>query len=57
MRALVSNHFSEPDKDLLWNDPALGIDWPISVSGALLSTKDRNHPRRADLPAHFTHRG
>ena len=30
-----------------WNDPALGIDWP--VSDPLLSSSDRDAPALADL--------
>ncbi len=32
---------------ILWNDPALGIDWP-SVAGASVSDKDAVAPRLAD---------
>jgi dTDP-4-dehydrorhamnose 3,5-epimerase len=45
------------DKGLLWNDPALGISWPVSVNAALLSDKDKIQPRLADLPAYFTYTG
>ena len=41
------------DHGILWNDPALGIDWP--VTDPLLSDKDRTHPRLADLPEYFAH--
>lgn len=39
----------EYDRGILWNDPALGIDWPTSEP--ILSEKDRQHPplREADL--------
>ncbi len=43
----------EHDKGLLWNDPALGIDWGISSSAATLSARDKVHPTLADLPAYF----
>jgi dTDP-4-dehydrorhamnose 3,5-epimerase len=35
--------FYEPsgDRTLLWNDPALGIDWPVSAEDAIVSAKDR----------------
>jgi dTDP-4-dehydrorhamnose 3,5-epimerase len=33
---------------VLWNDPALGIDWP--VSDPLLSDKDRRAPKLGDVP-------
>lgn len=40
----------ECDRGILWNDPALGINWPIAVDSAILSDKDRKHPRLVDLP-------
>ena len=43
----------EHDKGLLWNDPALGIDWGIPVSAAILSAKDKVQPKLAELPAYF----
>jgi dTDP-4-dehydrorhamnose 3,5-epimerase len=46
----VSNYYSpEHDKGLLWDDPALGIEWPVSKSEVVLSDKDRVQPRLADL--------
>lgn len=41
------------DHGLAWDDPALGIDWPLPAGGPTLSDKDRRHPRLADLPAYF----
>ena len=32
------------DSGLLWNDPALGIDWPVGSEQAILSDKDRKLP-------------
>lgn len=32
---------------LLWNDPALGIDWPVTAP--ILSDRDREHPPLAAL--------
>ena len=50
----VSNYYApEHDRGLLWNDPDLAIDWPVSADGAILSDKDRLHPRLRDLPAYF----
>lgn len=43
------------DKGLLWNDPALGIEWPVAADQVQLSDKDRQQPILADLPAYFTH--
>lgn len=42
------------DRGLRWNDPALGIDWPVTEATALLSPKDTQQPLFADLPAYFT---
>lgn len=50
----VTNFYSpEHDKGLLWNDPDLGIEWPVSDADARLSDKDKVHPRLADLPDWF----
>jgi len=50
----VSAHYApEHDKGLLWDDPALGIAWPLEGMDPLLSEKDRAQPRLADLPAYF----
>ena len=50
----VSDCYSpEHDKGLLWNDPALGIHWPIPEGEAVLSDKDRRNPRLAELTTPF----
>lgn len=38
----------EAEGAIAWNDPDLGIDWRIPAGMAILSEKDRNHPRLAD---------
>lgn len=38
------------DRGLAWDDPALAIAWPVDPAAAILSDKDRRHPRLADLP-------
>ena len=45
----------EPSADMgvLWNDPALAIDWPVTPDQAILSEKDREHPRLAALGPWF----
>ncbi len=35
------------ERSLLWNDPAIGIEWPVAEP--LLSEKDRAAPRLAEL--------
>jgi dTDP-4-dehydrorhamnose 3,5-epimerase len=50
----VTSYYSpKHDKGILWNDPALGIDWPISTSDALLSARDKEHPKLEALPEYF----
>jgi len=42
------------DRSILWNDPAIGIEWPIAEP--VLSAKDANAPRLNDaaaLPAYL----
>ncbi len=52
----VSDYYAPAhDSGLLWNDPALGIDWPVSASSAVVSDKDRSQPRLAELPEYFTY--
>lgn len=41
------------DRALAWNDPALGIEWPISASDAVLSAKDRAAPKLTELDGQF----
>lgn len=44
-----------PDNDhgLAFDDPDLAIAWPVAPADAILSDKDRRHPRLRDLPAYF----
>ena len=50
----VTNFYSpQHDRGLLWNDPDLAIDWPLAEGDAVLSDKDRVHPRLRDLPPCF----
>ncbi len=50
----VSAYFSAAhDCGLAFDDPALGIDWPVDPAWAVLSDKDRRQPRLADLPVYF----
>ena len=50
----VSNYYApDHDRGILWNDPALGIAWPIPEAQAILSDKDRRQPRLAEIAAPF----
>ena len=50
----VTNYYSPAnDLGLAFDDPALGIDWRVDLSRAVLSDKDRRHPKLADLPHVF----
>lgn len=44
---------AEHDKGVLWNDPAIGIDWPATADANTLSAKDRVQPVVDELPAYF----
>lgn len=50
----VTDYYA-PDHDhgLLWNDPDLGIDWPVAAEAAILSDKDRAQPRLAGIASPF----
>lgn len=43
----------EHDGGILWNDPDLGIQWPIAEEEAVLSDKDRVLPRLKDFDSPF----
>lgn len=46
----VTGYYSrDHERGLLWNDPALGIAWPITPLEAMLAERDRLSPRFADL--------
>jgi len=52
----VNRYYSpENDRGLLWNDPALGIDWRLDGREPVLSDKDKKHPALADLPHYFSY--
>lgn len=43
----------EHDRGVLWNDPALGIDWPVGEDDAIVSDRDRALPRLAEMATPF----
>jgi dTDP-4-dehydrorhamnose 3,5-epimerase len=38
----------EHDRSLAWNDPAVGIEWPLDGAAPMLAAKDAAAPRLAD---------
>ena len=52
----VTNLYSAPDDGgIAWDDPALGIHWPVDVDAAVLSDKDTRQPKLAELPPVFVY--
>lgn len=50
----VTNFYSPShDFGLAWDDPDLGIDWPVAAARAVLSDKDRKWPRLRELTELF----
>ncbi|QIB34476.1 dTDP-4-dehydrorhamnose 3,5-epimerase [Ancylobacter pratisalsi] len=41
------------DAGILWDDPAIGITWPVAAEAAILSAKDRVQPRLQDYATPF----
>jgi dTDP-4-dehydrorhamnose 3,5-epimerase len=40
-------YYANDDGGIAWNDPALGIDWPVAAP--ILSGKDHTYPRLAEV--------
>lgn len=48
----VDEYYSlDQDRGILWSDPAIGIDWPLSKP--TLSEKDQTHPLLKDAEINF----
>jgi len=45
------------DRGIVWNDPQIGIEWPLPPQGALLSPKDLELPGLADFDSPFSYDG
>jgi len=47
------------ERGIAWDDPNLGIDWRMPTTNLVLSDKDRENPRLADIapPFHYDPRG
>jgi dTDP-4-dehydrorhamnose 3,5-epimerase len=52
---VTSEYSADHDRGILWNDPALRIDWPIQIP--VLSSKDACLPRLAEADHNFEYVG
>jgi dTDP-4-dehydrorhamnose 3,5-epimerase len=52
----TEDYAPETEGALLWNDPALAIDWCLSDADAVLSGKDKIAPTLDDLDSPFFYR-
>jgi len=50
---VTSGYAPQAEGGIRWDDPALGIDWPIPPAEMIVNDRDRNWPRLADAPVHF----
>ncbi|MDR3536665.1 MAG: dTDP-4-dehydrorhamnose 3,5-epimerase [Acetobacteraceae bacterium] len=50
---VTADYDKAAERGVIWDDPTIGIDWPIDPATAILSDKDRVLPRLADCPAWF----
>ncbi|TDW25965.1 dTDP-4-dehydrorhamnose 3,5-epimerase [Rhizobium azibense] len=52
----VTDYYSpDHDRGLLWNDPALNIDWPVTAERAILSAKDKLQPTLSAIESNFAY--
>ena len=52
---VTSYYSANHDAGVLWNDPNLGINWPVDTASVMLSEKDQHLPLLRDLPDLFTY--
>lgn len=50
---VTDTYAPECDHGVLWNDPDLGIAWPLPEADAVLSGRDRIHPCLKGMAEHF----
>ena len=54
----VTSEYSPADEGgVLWADPNLGIDWPVTEADAVVSPRDAKWPRLAELVSPFRYAG
>lgn len=50
-------HAPDCEAGLAWDDPELGLDWPLPASGPVLSVRDRAWPALAAFDSPFDYHG
>lgn len=50
---VTADYDKQAERGVIWNDPAIGIDWPVNSERAILSEKDRILPRLSECPVWF----
>lgn len=59
MYKVTDFYYPQGDAGLIWNDPAIGISWPlkeIGIQTPILSEKDTRHPSLNDLKSPFNYK-
>lgn len=51
--AVTHTYSPEHERGILWNDPDLGIDWPVTAAAATVGPRDVVQPRLKDYAADF----
>jgi dTDP-4-dehydrorhamnose 3,5-epimerase len=51
---VTADYDKAAERGVIWNDPDIGIEWPIEADQTILSDKDKVLPRLADCPPWFT---
>ena len=52
---VTAEYAPEQDRGIVWNDPDIGIEWPIAAP--ILSSKDVQLPSLKDAESNFVYRG
>lgn len=50
---VTASYDKAAERGAIWNDPQIGIEWPVPTSDVILSDKDKALPLLRDLPALF----
>jgi dTDP-4-dehydrorhamnose 3,5-epimerase len=50
----VTDYYSKADdRGIAWNDPEIGVEWPVNPGAAIVLDRDRDHPRLSESQAYF----